>query len=63
MTCTVTVEEMRTREIEVEAEDWDEAFEKVERDYKDGLIDMACLAVRRRCSLGSDWHDFFDIYG
>ena len=62
MKLTVTVEEVRRKDIEVEAADWEEAFEKVERDYLDGNIDMRTTDVYRMASLGSEEHDFFDIY-
>jgi len=62
MKFTVTVEEMLCRDVEVEADDWEEAFEAVERSYLDGGIDMHVADVRRTCSLGSEEHDFFDIY-
>ena len=62
MRLTVTVEETRCKDIEVEASDWEEAFVKVGRDYLDGNIDMRTPDVRRMASIGSDEHDFFDTY-
>lgn len=62
MKFTVTVEETRSKDVVIEAADWEEAFEKVERAYLDGDIDMRTPDVYRTCNLGSEEHQFFEIY-
>lgn len=56
----VTVEETRNKDIEVEAEDFDEACEIVEEMYSNGQIDMRCGAWVT-VSVGDAFHDFQEI--
>ncbi|MBQ9041435.1 MAG: hypothetical protein IJ111_01305 [Eggerthellaceae bacterium] len=56
----ITVEETRTKEVEVEAGDYYEAFEMVEELYKNGAIDMHAGSWVT-ASLGDEKHDFSEI--
>lgn len=61
MTYEVFVEETRTRDVEVEAESWEEAFEIVEKMYKSGDICMSEGGVAVQAQLGSEEHQFFPV--
>ena len=57
----VTIEETFDRDVEVQADSWDDAFEKVERVFKHGGIDMRSKGTFATVELGSDEHEFFVI--
>lgn len=56
----VTIEETRNMEVWVDASDFDEAMDIVERNYKNGEYDMRCSS-EVRALVGDREHEFCEI--